>query len=364
VDVYAAEATITTEILRGGGATRTQNRADFLRYVGNNHVYFNGRLYSAGEFFDTHNGSTFRIRAFVAREARERFGIDDMVREATLIDTVAQPTPPVQSTPAPPVIAPATPPVVASPAPSAPPQIQQQPVTQPQQAPQPVATPVPPASHAPQHVWDAWLQEVLLIIITTGTAPVIGEDGTVPAVLFDGLTLLDSDALLAWAEIAPSPAETRNMNPLPTRRITDAEIATWIEEYRELGGINAFELEVVRLINEIRVGYGLNPLAISMELSMATRFHSQDMYENNFLAHISPNNGRDRTVRFGHQNIDTRVLGARENAGGSSGGRRTPEQQVDAWMNSPGHRAAILMEGAVSIGVGRTGGLTAAKFGS
>jgi len=185
-------------------------------------------------------------------------------------------------------------------------------------------------------------------------------------VLFDGLTLLTSAELAELASTAPSHFDTRSATALPNRRLTNAELDAWIEEYRNLGGINAVELETIRLINEIRVEHGLNPLMISMELSMAARFHSQDMYDFDFLAHTSPRNGTSsaRAIMFNHVNVTPGVYGARENAGGSRTGNSTAQARVDAWMNSAGHRAAILEPMFVSIGIGRVGGLTTAKFGS
>jgi uncharacterized protein YkwD len=187
----------------------------------------------------------------------------------------------------------------------------------------------------------------------------IGEDGITPPVLFDGLTMLGSDELLAWIEIAPNHEDTRSATILPNRRLTDSELEAWIEEYRELGGINAFELEVIRLINEIRVEYGLSPWVISMELSMAARFHSQEMADLNYFSHTSPVYGSPsgRAEIFGHRNTrgDWQTL---ENIGRNS----TPERLVNAWMNSPSHRAALLGSNFVSVGIGRSGSGTVAKF--
>jgi len=189
----------------------------------------------------------------------------------------------------------------------------------------------------------------------------------------NGLLHPTNEQLLLWIELAPTMPETRSTITLPVRRPTDSEIHSWSIEYEALGGINAFELEVIRLVNEIRVGYGLNPLAICVKLSMAARFHSQDMKNNNFFAHTSPNTGRgtDRALMFGHDNIQEGFYGVGENI---SGGTGTPQQRVDGWMNSPGHRAAILRAHSLSVGVGATErenripgvrhGATTIKFGS
>jgi len=181
-------------------------------------------------------------------------------------------------------------------------------------------------------------------------------------VLFDRPTLLTSAELISLAETAPSPQQTQSAVTLMNRRLTDAELNAWIAEYRDLGGINAFELEIVRLINAERARYGLQPLYISMELSMAARFHSQEQIDLSYFAHTSPVHGgvMDRVEMFGHS------AGATENIGGGI----DPVRRVDSWMNSPGHRAAILNSTAVSIGIGavwagqvETSGIVTAKFG-
>ena len=57
-----------------------------------------------------------------------------------------------------------------------------------------------------------------------------------------------------WRDIVEA---TRSSILLPNRRLSDTERADWIAEYESLGGPNAFELEVVRLVNEIRAEHGL-----------------------------------------------------------------------------------------------------------
>jgi len=189
------------------------------------------------------------------------------------------------------------------------------------------------------------------------------EDREVIPVLFEEATLLTSEELLALIETAPLHQDTRSATPIPNRRITDTELDACIEEYAELGGINAFELEVVRLINEIRAEYGLHPLAICPQISRAARFHSQEQVNFNRFTHSSPHHGGSvaRMRMFGNNQ------GLAENV---HGGTVTPERAVQGWMHSPGHRALVLNTTARTIGVGAVhsdewdgAGRTTAKFG-
>jgi len=180
----------------------------------------------------------------------------------------------------------------------------------------------------------------------------------------DSPTMFTDEQLSELAATAPDMSETRSAMTIPDRRITDTELTAWSDEYWELGGINAFELEVVRLINIERAAYGLHPLALNPLLSMAARFHSHQMADLVFFSHRSPHHGSstDRAEMFGHESIQEHVWGVRENIAGST---RSPERVVYVWMNSPGHRAAILQEHFLTIGIGVVqGGGTTAKFGS
>jgi len=178
----------------------------------------------------------------------------------------------------------------------------------------------------------------------------------------DAPTMLTNEQILELIALAPDTTETRSRTTLADRRITESELLAWIEEYWELGGVNAFELEVVKLINIERENHNLNPLAINPNLVLAARFHSQQMTDLRFFSHRSPHHGRGiyRATMFGHENIQEHVWGVQENIGG---GGRTPQELVQSWMNSPAHRAAILGESFLTVGVG-TIHTTTAKFGA
>ena len=182
-------------------------------------------------------------------------------------------------------------------------------------------------------------------------------------------TMLTDEQLSEFVANAPDIWDTRSAVTMTNRRMTTAEIIAWGVEFWELGGINAFELEVVRLINIERAAYGLHPLAISPQLSLAARFHSQEMADLNYFAHRSEIYGRGtaRAELFGHENQQMGFFGVGENL---HGGAFTPERAVRGWMNSAGHRRAILCPDALTIGIGAVRmsdngimGRTTAKFG-
>jgi len=108
----------------------------------------------------------------------------------------------------------------------------------------------------------------------------------------------------------------------------------------------AFEQQVAALVNQQRAANGLSPLTLSAELSDVARLKSQDMHDNKYFAHDSPTYGSpfDMLSSFG---ISYRAAG--ENI---AIGYATPEAVVNAWMNSPGHRANILNPSYTQLGVG------------
>lgn len=113
-----------------------------------------------------------------------------------------------------------------------------------------------------------------------------------------------------------------------------------------LNDIKAFENEVVRLTNVERSKNGLPALTQNWELSRVARYKSADMAAKGYFSHQSPTYGSPFTMM---QNFGIRFSAAGENI---AYGQRTPQEVVNAWMNSPGHRANILSRSYSQIGVG------------
>lgn len=110
--------------------------------------------------------------------------------------------------------------------------------------------------------------------------------------------------------------------------------------------VSAYEQEVIRLVNEIRVQNGLKALTANWELSRVARYKSQDMVDNRYFSHTSPTYGSP------FQMIRAFGLSFRTAGENIAYGQRTPQAVVNAWMNSSGHRANILNGSYTQIGVG------------
>ena len=106
------------------------------------------------------------------------------------------------------------------------------------------------------------------------------------------------------------------------------------------------EKEVARLVNVERAKNGLPSLTYNWQLARVARYKSQDMINNNYFAHNSPTYGSpfDMMRSFGLS-----YTAAGENI---AYGQRSPQEVMNGWMNSPGHRSNILNSRYTQIGVG------------
>ncbi|QED48278.1 CAP domain-containing protein [Cytobacillus dafuensis] len=110
--------------------------------------------------------------------------------------------------------------------------------------------------------------------------------------------------------------------------------------------VSAYEQKVVDLTNQERAKNGLPALQLDVNLSKVARTKSMDMKTKGYFDHNSPTYGSpfDMMKQFG-----ITYSSAGENI---AMGQRTPEEVVNAWMNSEGHRKNILNPSFTNIGVG------------
>jgi len=106
------------------------------------------------------------------------------------------------------------------------------------------------------------------------------------------------------------------------------------------------ETSVLTIVNQERSKAGLKPLQMDWELQRVARIKACDMATTGYFSHQSPDYGSpfDMMKNYG---ISYRTAG--ENI---AKGQRTPQEVMNAWMNSTGHRANILKGDFTHIGVG------------
>jgi len=113
-----------------------------------------------------------------------------------------------------------------------------------------------------------------------------------------------------------------------------------------------YEERVIDLVNQERTSRGLNPLARSAGLTNAARYQAADMSQDNYFSHNTKDREGGELIfkcspweRIAHY-----YSGANdENA---AMGYYSPEDVMNAWMNSGAHRANILNPDTQAIGVG------------
>ncbi len=118
---------------------------------------------------------------------------------------------------------------------------------------------------------------------------------------------------------------------------------------------SAFEDEVIRLTNAERAKHGLWPLRKNTPLTQAARGHAQDMIAHDFASHRGSNgsSSADRARAAGYQPYGWGAAYVGENI---AAGVHTPADAVNAWLNSPAHKANMLRPEYREIGVGMVKG--------
>ena len=110
--------------------------------------------------------------------------------------------------------------------------------------------------------------------------------------------------------------------------------------------VKSTEQQVIDLTNQERAQQGLPALKENWQLSRVARYKSRDMAAKGYFSHNSPTYGSPFNMM---RDFNVSYRRAAENI---AAGQSTPEQVVNGWMNSPGHRKNILDPNLKQIGVG------------
>ena len=110
--------------------------------------------------------------------------------------------------------------------------------------------------------------------------------------------------------------------------------------------LKTIEDEVLRLVNQERARHGLPALTYNWQVARVARIKSQDMINNKYFSHTSPVYGSPFRML---ESYGIRFSAAAENI---AMGQRSAQEVMNAWMNSPGHRANILSRNITQLGVG------------
>jgi uncharacterized protein YkwD len=110
--------------------------------------------------------------------------------------------------------------------------------------------------------------------------------------------------------------------------------------------------ELLRLVNQERLGQGLDPVTLNQTLADQAAEYACEMIHYKFFGHVNENTGSTLADRAAESGYDYWIIG--ENL---AAGQRSPVQVMAELMDSPCHRENILNPAFTELGVGvRIGG--------
>lgn len=121
----------------------------------------------------------------------------------------------------------------------------------------------------------------------------------------------------------------------------------------QAGAGRAQEHTILCLINAERRRAGVPRLRRSRALSRAAERHARDMTRRNYFDHVSPSGATPmaRALRAGYA-----ATTLAENLAFGTGSWGTPAGAIAQWLDSPGHRRAMLSPEVRELGVGAVSG--------
>ncbi|MEU6686189.1 CAP domain-containing protein [Streptomyces sp. NPDC046832] len=141
------------------------------------------------------------------------------------------------------------------------------------------------------------------------------------------------------------PAATPSEKPESTPSRTATKAPRKPDASAALSGESAAAAQVLSLVNEERAKVGCSPVAANSALAALAQNYSEAMAARGFFDHTDPD-GRtpwDRAEKAGISNLGGENIAR---------GQADAAAVMDAWMNSPGHRANILNCDFKTLGVG------------
>ncbi|WP_307816728.1 MULTISPECIES: CAP domain-containing protein [Micromonospora] len=166
-----------------------------------------------------------------------------------------------------------------------------------------------------------------------------------PSVSPSAATPSPSPSLAAKPKPTPARSSTAPSRQSAERRGSPSRGAT-VTASPSNGAGGSQAAQVVDLVNAERAKAGCGALTVDEKLTTAAQRHSQDQADNRNMSHTG-SDGSDPGERIDRVGYAWRTYG--ENVAWN---QQSPAAVMDAWMNSPGHRANILNCAFTEIGVG------------
>ncbi len=177
------------------------------------------------------------------------------------------------------------------------------------------------------------------LFITPIFMPVVYSQGTNVHVVQKGESMwkISVRYQIGLAEIIRANPEVKNPSMIyPNQKLNIPNI----------DNVKNVESQVLAIVNQERAKAGLRPLQMDWELQRVARTKSQDMADKGYFSHQSPTYGSpfDMMRQFG-----ITYSSAGENI---ASGQKSPQEVMNSWMNSQGHRENIMKPEFTHLGVG------------
>ena len=155
----------------------------------------------------------------------------------------------------------------------------------------------------------------------------------------------------AAAVAATATAAALSLFPAPAHAAQTACPASHLTPSHE--NVEQVQRTVLCLLNAERTKRGLKRLKSNGRLAKAATKHSKDMVSRDFFSHTSPA-GTTPAARVKHAGYLSNARGwsVGENIAWGTGHYATPQETVESWMHSAGHKANILHRDYEEIGIG------------
>ena len=137
---------------------------------------------------------------------------------------------------------------------------------------------------------------------------------------------------------------------------------------KEEAKLTKHEKAIVDAINTERSLRGIGTMVWDPGLQKIARSHSKDMATKNYFSHINKagQDYRARAIDAGYYCPNPRWRGVAENLYFGTVGHQKPQDPVENWLNSPGHRRAMLdptfSRTAIGIHEGKLNGYGRGQF--
>ena len=161
-------------------------------------------------------------------------------------------------------------------------------------------------------------------------------------------------ALLALSSLGAASAQARAPRAhVASSAVAVAASAPECRNATQAGGGRGQEHTILCLINAERSRAGVPRLRRSGALARAAERHARDMTRRNYFDHVSPSGATPMTrVR----DAGYRATTVAENIAFGTGSWGTPAGTIAQWLDSPGHRHAMLSPDVRELGVGAVSG--------